>query len=295
MSNNSGIVNALAAACLLLLAYSCGQPFYKAYDFTPEKQFTNGIEGAAADKSGAVYAVNFAKEGTIGKVTPDGKSEQFFELPTGSVGNAIRFGKDHEMYVADYKKHIIYRIDMKSKLITEFAKEQAMSQPNDMAISKSGFIYLTDPNWKKNIGRVWKLDKTGRFMLLEPNMGTTNGIEVSADEKHLYVGETNQNKIWQFDLDEFGNTTNKRIFYEYPGIKFEGMRCDERGNLYVACRDRGTVLMLSPKGTLMLEVPLKGKMPTNLTFGGKDHKMLYVTMADRGCFEKIKVIYRGRE
>lgn len=295
MSMKSKLIHSFGAMVFLVMSFSCAIPFYKAYDFTAEKQFTNGIEGPASDKSGAVYAVNFAKEGTIGKVGLDGKCEQFFELPTGSVGNAIRFGKDHEMYVADYKKHIIYSIDMKTRLITEFAKEPAMSQPNDLAISKRGFIYVSDPNWKKNIGRVWKIDQTGRFMLLEPNMGTTNGIEVSADEKHLYVGETNQNRIWQFDLDEFGNTTNKRIFYEYPGIKFEGMRCDVRGNLYVACRDRGTVLMLSPKGTLMLEVQLKGKMPTNVAFGGKDHKILFVTMADRGCIEKIKVIYRGRE
>ena len=44
-------------------------------------------------KMGILYAVNFAKEGTIGKIMPDGKGEIFIELPDGSVGNGIRFNQ----------------------------------------------------------------------------------------------------------------------------------------------------------------------------------------------------------
>ena len=35
-------------------------------------------------------------------------------------------------------------------------------------------------------------------------MGTTNGIEVSPDEKKLYVNESVQHKVWAYDLSDNG-------------------------------------------------------------------------------------------
>src|SRR5262249_26038932 len=72
---------------------------------TREKEFTPGIEGPACDARGNVYAVNFAREGTIGRVTPDGKGEVFVRLPGKSVGNGIVFDQKGRMYVADHVGH----------------------------------------------------------------------------------------------------------------------------------------------------------------------------------------------
>ena len=43
-------------------------------------------------------------------------------------------------------------------------------------------------------------------------MGTTNGVEVSPDEKTLYVNESVQRSVWAYDLDTEGNISNKRLF-----------------------------------------------------------------------------------
>ena len=52
--------------------------------------FTPGVEGPACDAAGNVYAVNFARQQTIGRVTPRGEAEVFVTLPGESVGKETR-------------------------------------------------------------------------------------------------------------------------------------------------------------------------------------------------------------
>src|SRR5258706_2612791 len=78
------------------------ETLFVATPLTEEGAFTEGIEGPVCDAQGNIYAVNFARQQTIGKVTPDGKATVFVELPGKSVGNGIRFGRDRMMFVADY-------------------------------------------------------------------------------------------------------------------------------------------------------------------------------------------------
>jgi gluconolactonase len=72
------------------------------------------------------------------------------------------------------------------------------------------------------------------------------------------------------------------------------MRCDARGNLFVARHQKGTVAMLAPTGELLREVQLAGKRPTNLAFGGPDGRTVYVTVADRGAIEMFRAEFPGR-
>lgn len=119
-------------ASLLCGILYCGislnaQNVLKATGWMPEHTFTSGIEGPAVDSEGNLYAVNYKKEGTIGIVRPDGSHGCFLVLPEGSTGNSIRFGKDGNMYVADYTGHNILKVDMKSKKISVFAHEPKMN------------------------------------------------------------------------------------------------------------------------------------------------------------------------
>src|SRR3954454_11007365 len=104
---------------LFSISIAAAEPeLFKAEPFTPEGSFTEGIEGPACDRDGNVYAVNFARQQTIGKVTPDGKGEVFVTLPGKSTGNGIVFDRAGIMYVADYVGHNVLRIDPKTKKIT---------------------------------------------------------------------------------------------------------------------------------------------------------------------------------
>jgi len=242
-----------------------------------------------------VYAVNFAHEGTIGKVSPAGEGSVFIELPNKSIGNGIRFNDKGDMLIADYTNHNILKVDMSTKQISVFANEPKMSQPNDIAIDSKNRLYASDPNWKAGTGAIWRIDTNGKVTLLEGNMGTTNGIEVSPDEKRLYVNESVQRKVWVYDLSESGNISNKRLLIEFPDFGMDGMRCDTKGNLYIARHGKGTVVKISPSGEVLKEINLTGKKPSNVAFGGKEGRTIYVTLQDRGNIESFRVDTPGRE
>ena len=89
-------MQAMALTYLVAGAMFLGQneeQLFIADPLTKPGEFTPGIEGPACDAEGNIYAVNFQKEGTIGRVTPKGIGEVFVTLPAGSVGNGIRFDR----------------------------------------------------------------------------------------------------------------------------------------------------------------------------------------------------------
>ena len=176
------------------------EELFVAQEFTPVNGFTSGIEGPACDTAGNLYAVNYARQHTIGKVTPDGTASVFVELPTGSIGNGIRFNSEGFMFIADYTNHNVLKVDMNTREISVHAHEPTMNQPNDLAIGANDMLYASDPNWAETTGQIWRVDTDGKVTLLEADMGTTNGIEVSPDEKILYVNESAQRNVWAYDL-----------------------------------------------------------------------------------------------
>lgn len=270
------------------------EELYVSSEFTPENGFTSGIEGPACDPDGNLYAVNYERQHTIGKVTPDGEASVFVDLPPGSIGNGIRFNSEGYMFIADYTNHNVLKVDMKTKEITVHAHEPTMNQPNDLAIGANDIVYASDPNWGQSTGQIWRVDTDGQVTLLESDMGTTNGIEVSPDENVLYVNESVQRNVWRYDLSSDGEISNKSLLIQFPDFGMDGMRCDIDGNLYITRHGKGTIAKLSPSGEELLEVELTGKSCTNIAFGGPDGRTCYVTIADRGNVEVFRVDKPGR-
>src|SRR5688572_25699621 len=123
------IIMIVAISCNSTAQIAASEELFKPTNFTAPQSFTSGAEGPAVDKQGVVYAVNFAREGTIGQVTPAGAGSIFIELKNGSVGNGIRFNSRGDMFIADYTNHNILKVDMSTKQISVFANEPKMSQP----------------------------------------------------------------------------------------------------------------------------------------------------------------------
>jgi gluconolactonase len=284
----------LICSVLFTNAQDANVPLFKSSAFTALNGFTRGIEGPAVDRNGILYVVNFAKQGTIGQVNPDGSASLFIELPGGSIGNGIRFDSKGNMLIADYTNHNILKVNMLTKEISVFAHNANMSQPNDIAIDNKDRLYASDPNWGAGTGRIWRIDTNGKSTKLD-SMGTANGIEVSPDNKLLYVNESVQRKVWVYNLSPKGEVSNKRLFHEFPDFGMDGMRCDVDGNLYVTRHGKGTIAKLSPSGTLLTEITLAGKLPSNIAFGGIDGRTAFITLQDKGNVESFRVDKPGRE
>jgi sugar lactone lactonase YvrE len=281
---------------IALVAFSpvFAQDFYEAKDLTSVNLFTNNCEGPKVDKKGNLYVVNFQKDGTIGLVHEDGRVELYATLPEGSIANAIQFDKKGNMLLADFKAHNVLKVDAKTKKIEVYSHNDLFNAPNDLCINKKGQLFASDPNWKTSTGKLWRIDTDGKSVLLEDNMGTTNGIELSPDEKTLYVNESIQRVIWAYDVDVKGNVSNKKKFFDFPDYGLDGMKCDREGNLLVTRYDKGVVAIISPGGKLLQEVHLKGKKTSNIAFGGKDGKTCFVTLQDRKCVETFRHRVAGK-
>ncbi|MBS1487239.1 MAG: SMP-30/gluconolactonase/LRE family protein [Bacteroidetes bacterium] len=281
--------------CLISFYHCPGQDFYNVKDLTSENLFTTNCEGPAVDKKGNLFAVNYQADGTIGQISADGKVTRFATLPEGSIGNAIQFDREGNMLVADFAGHNILKVDTKTKKVSVFVHSDAFNQPNDICINKKGQLFASDPNWKTNTGKIWRIDADGTPHLLQDNMGTTNGIELSPDEKTLYVNESEQRTLWAYDVDDKGNISNKRKLYDFPDFGMDGMKCDKEGNLLIARWGKGVIAIVSPQGKLIREVEMKGKKTSNICFGGKDGKTCFVTLQDRKCIESFRHEVAGRQ
>ena len=202
--------------------------------------------------------MSFDYKETIGRISPEGKGEIFIKMPKGSTTNGIRLWKSDTLFIADYTGHNVLKSDLNG-VVSVHAHNPDMNQPNDLALKKDGTLFASDPNWKDGNGQLWRIDLDGSTHLLEKNMGTTNGIEVSPDESKLYVNESKQRRVWVYDLSPNGEISNKKLFYQFEDGGLDGMRCDTNGNLYITRWGSGKVVKLSPEGKRLKIIPLRVK------------------------------------
>jgi gluconolactonase len=93
----------------------------------------------------------------------------------------------------------------------------------------------------------------------------------------LYVSDSDARAVRAYDLDGKGLASKERVVVEnVPGVP-NGIRTDEKGNLYVAANSV-LVYALPNNGPAKLlgEVPLR-EPPSNLAFGDQDMATLYIT------------------
>jgi gluconolactonase len=166
------LVCVLCSTCVFAQS---NENLFQAVDFTAENLFSNNIEGPAFDKAGNLYVVNYQHDGTIGIINADGDVSLFLTLPEGSIANSIQFDSKGDMYLADFAKHNVLKVNMKTKKVSVFA-HTTFNQPNDLCINKRDQLFASDPNWKESTGNVWRIDKKGKATKLASGMGTTNGI-----------------------------------------------------------------------------------------------------------------------
>ncbi len=294
------LCEALFSVCVLSYSYA-ETDLFQSKQVTLGHEYTFGIEGPAVDSQGNLFVVNFAKPGTIGKL-PVGslRSENFLDLPEGSVGNSIRFNRSGQMFIADYKKHNIFLVERGNAEPKVFFHSELFSQPNDMTIACDGTIYASDPDWKNRLGKIWRIKKgvdgivVGEVMVASRTMGTTNGIDLSPDDQTLYVGESNSGQIWSYKI-QGSKLISARLLKTFEPDTIDGIRTDVEGRLLIARILKGQIAIATKTGALEREIRLRGKEPTNLAFGGNDGKTVFVTQRQGGYIESFRTDLEGRE
>jgi sugar lactone lactonase YvrE len=301
------IIGSLVALVLFcaMISSAATQTLFESAQLTPSGEYSKRIEGPAVDAAGTLFVPNFQRDGTIGKVPPGSShSELFTKLPTGSIASGTRFDLDGRMYLADFKRHNVFVIERGQTTPRVYFHSDKFNQPNDLAVAADGTLYASDPNFAKGTGQIWRIARglegkaNGALMTSERNkMGVTNGIDLSPDGETLYVSESPTREVWAYRLQQ-GNLAMPRLVMRFegpPNSELDGLRIDADGTIFVARPGNGTVAMLTPEGNLLREIALKGKTPSNLTFGGPDGKTVFVTQVDGRFIETFRVERAGRE
>ena len=269
---------------------------------TPQGEYTTGIEGPAVDASGNLYVVNFQQSGSIGKVAAGASQSQLFALlPVGSIGNGIRFDRQGRMFIADFKKHNIWVVERGQTTPQVYFHSDRFNQPNDLAIAADGTLYASDPQFAAPAGgQIWRITRgadgkgRGEVMSSTRRLGVTNGIDLSPDGATLYVSELNSRQVWAYRLDG-SKLLDPRLVRGFSDFEVDGLRTDVDGRIYLARLSAGKIAIIGADGSLKREVPLSGKEPTNLTFGGPDGKTVFVTQKEGRFIEAFRVDRPGRE
>ena len=134
---------------------------------------------------------------------------------------------------------------------------------NDISADSKGGVYFT-------MGGVFYADSKGTVTRYGENL-TTNGIVLSADEKHLFV--TNGPTVAEFDVQKDGSLTNQHEFAKLEGGgNGDGSTFDSAGRLYVTSNPG--IQVIGPDGKYLGLIPTPRGL-ISVAFSGPDRKILY--------------------
>ena len=252
-------------------------------------------EGPTCDTNGNVFFTdqnnNRIMEWTLdGKVsvwiTNTGRSNWMY---MDAKGNLIACSDEHnELWsISPDKKHTV--------LITNYDGKY-LNGPNAVWVAPNGQMWITDPFyarswWDHNTKalpseQVFYLSADGKTLKqVTSDLTRPNGITGTPDGKTLYVSDIQANRTWKYDTQPDGTLTNMTLFCSKGS---DGMTIDEAGNIYTCNNGGVTVFDKTGKQIDMIRVP---GYTANLTFGGKDHKTLFITAQKN--FYSIRCIYKG--
>ena len=278
-------------------------------------------EGVATSPDGMVYfsditftkfckdpSGKYVQAGNIWKYDPKTKQTTIFRSPSG-MSNGLKFDAEGNLLAAegaDYGGRRLTKTDMKtgkSYIVTGLYDGRPYNALNDVSIDEKGRIYFTDPRYlgwepmRPPVQAVYRVDPDGKVTRLITDAGKPNGVQVSPDQKTLYVlahdngahdflekGETSQKGLMAclaYALAPDGTVSNRRILIDWlPNDGGDGMTVDVDGNLYIAVRSETApgLYVYSPQGKQLAYVPTGKELPTNVAFGyGEDANLLYLT------------------
>jgi gluconolactonase len=207
------------------------------------------------------------------------------------------------------------------RVLADNFEGKPFSRPNDVIVAKNGGVYFTEPGLtvqqaeelvKRQGGKplaprlrpaVYYIPPSGKPIKIEENMIRPNGVQLSRDEKTLYVSDSNGDHVIAWDIQPDGLVRNRRNFGTLEGrsnrdnglggVKTfaDGMTIDNEGRLYVATG--AGVEVLSPQGQHVGTIPVKC-LPAdcqNIAFSGPEKKTLYI--AGAGSLYRVDMVAQG--
>ena len=190
-------------------------------------------------------------------------------------GNGLTYEASGDLLVCEHSTSMVVRerVDGTRETVASHYGGRELNSPNDVVVSSDGSIYFSDPTYGRmpgfgveraqdlNFQGVYRVPPSGGDVrLLVDDFEQPNGLCFSPDESLLYINDSPRALIKVFDVAADGSIGNGRIFFDKIGSGDidegipDGMKCDERGNIYVT--GPGGVWVISPTAKLLGRIPV---------------------------------------
>ena len=259
--------------------------------------FATGIdhpECLAFDRSGDLWAGGEA--GQVYRITPD-RNVQLVTTMGGFCGG-LAFSPEGELYVCNPSLGIVQvKSSGEFSVFASHAGEHKLICPNFGVFDSKGNYYVTDSGqFRKNNGYLIRFSANGKGEILGGPFGYANGLALSADERFLFMVESNTDSVFRFEIRSDSSLSERQLYADECGRFPDGLALDAEGNLLVCCYASDEIWRISPQREKTLFAwdrwaILLGS-PTNMAFGGKDFDELYYANLARTTITRAKV---GRE
>jgi len=237
------------------------------------KTTSNRPYGIAFDKKGSMYIITAPPtgNGTLSKVTPDGKVTDIAVLEGNFIGPGIYIGNNNDIFITVGDKLLKVSPDGNTKIIAD-----GFSRCFDVKVDKEDNIYVADdikgtiykitPAGNKDI--FYKSDTTGKFVLTSIVMDSSN--------ENLYAREGN--RIIKLKIKSNGTSEKPEVIID--NTKTFYLCRDEKNTLYATTLDNVIKIDANGKAHYLSQNPLKTSI--GLAFGDKgfDRESLYITVED---------------
>ena len=244
-------------------------------------QFT---DAACGDAEGNFYFADVAKGTTVNRVSPDGTVSVFLQDTPRISG--LKFGPDGRLYActqAPRKQIVAFELHSGSR--TVLADDV---QPNDLIVSRDGFVYFTDTGK----GQVMVVDPKAGLRVGAAGINKPNGITLSPDQGTLAVSEYGGTNVWVFRVEADGGLTSGARYMELrtpagrPESGGDGMTVDSAGRYYVT--SHAGIQMFDSTGRLggVIARP-QNKATVSVAFAGANLEYLYACSSDKVYRRKL--------
>ena len=199
-------------------------------------------------------------------------------------------------------------------VIADKFNNKKLNSPNDVAVSKSGNIWFTDPPYgiltdqeghksdsEQDGNHLYKVDNKFNIKKIDANFDKPNGLVFSPDGKILYVADSGAaepgnfnlsrpHNIQKFILDDEENILINEIFIEIENGFPDGMTVDTNGNLFVCDPNGMKIHIFDPSSEKLGHIDIPERV-ANCTFGGHNKSDLYITAST--SLYKLKTMTNG--
>lgn len=233
-------------------------------------------EGPIADADGNVYFSDIPAN-RIHIWTLDGELETFRE--NSNSANGLFFDADWQLHAAEGGGRITRMDEMAAvTIVTDGYDGAPFNSPNDLWIDSHGGIYFTDPRY----GNENDLPQPGYYVyylapganqaeMIIDDLERPNGIIGTRDGDTLYVADHGGNRTYAYDINSPGELGERRIIAQQGS---DGVTLDEDGNLYLTEGRNINIYSSLGQPLQTLTFPMA---PANMTFGGENRDILFVT------------------